>query len=145
MCDVIFGNEYDAEHAMGIDVGIENRGKFTNESFINTSGMVMRKYPHVKSIVTTRRGNVNASHNKLRALMFDGTRLEETDTYSITHIVDRVGGGDAFTAGVIFGMIQWPAQQQKILNFAIAASSLKHTIMGDANLVSLQEVEDFIK
>ncbi|GAF04969.1 sugar kinase [Saccharicrinis fermentans] len=145
MCDVIFGNEYDAEHAMEIDVGRDNRGKFSNESFINTSGMVMRKYPRVKSIVTTRRGSINASHNTLRALMFDGTMLHETSTYSITHIVDRVGGGDAFTAGVIFGMLQWPANYEKIINFGIAASSLKHTIMGDANLVSLQEVEDFMK
>ncbi|WP_066629093.1 sugar kinase [Labilibacter marinus] len=145
MCDVIFGNEYDAEQAMGIDVGENIRGKFTNESFVSSSKMVMEKYPNIKKIVTTRRGNINASHNTLRGLMFNGQELFETSTYEITHIVDRVGGGDAFTAGVIYGLLDHSKIVQDTLNFAVAASSFKHTIMGDANMVSVDEVEEYMK
>ncbi|MGQ1784139.1 MULTISPECIES: PfkB family carbohydrate kinase [unclassified Saccharicrinis] len=145
MCDVIFGNEYDAEQAMGIEVGESIRGKFTKESFISSSKMVMEKYPKIKNIVTTRRGNVSASHNKLQGLMFNGKELIETPIYEITHIVDRVGGGDAFTAGVIYGMLNWLTDHQRTLNFALAASSLKHTILGDANLVTVDEVERNMK
>ena len=72
--------------------------------------------------------------------MYDGHTLFEAPTYQITHIVDRVGGGDSFMAGLIYGLINFPDDDQKALNFAIAASCLKHTIYGDANLVTVEEV-----
>ncbi len=141
-CDIIFGNEYDAEHAMGIEVDDNIRGKFSNESFILSSKLVMKTYPKVKKIITTRRGNINASNNTLRGLVYDGKDLIESPTYSITHIVDRVGGGDAFTGGVLYGLLTWPDDTYKILNFGIAASSLKHTVVGDSNQVTVEEVEE---
>ncbi|MCW3787712.1 sugar kinase [Plebeiibacterium sediminum] len=142
MCDIVFGNEYDAEHAMGIEVDDSIRGKFTNDSFIQSSQLVMKTYPKIKKIITTRRGNINASNNTLRGLVFDGSGLIETPTYSITHIVDRVGGGDAFTAGILYGLLMWPEDCNRILNFGIAASCLKHTVKGDSNQVTIEEVEE---
>ena len=63
------------------------------------------------------------------------------DAYQITHIVDRVGGGDSFMGGLIYGLLKYPNDDQKALDFASAASCLKHTIKGDANLVTVEEVE----
>ena len=65
----------------------------------------------------------------------------KSPTYQITHIVDRVGGGDSFMGGLIYGMLTWPDDDQKALDFAVAASCLKHTIYGDANQVTVDEVE----
>ncbi len=141
MCDLIFGNEYDAEQAMGIEVDDNIRGKFTNESFVLASELVMNAYPKIKKIITTRRGNINASNNTLRGLIYDGKKLIESPVYSITHIVDRVGGGDAFTGGILYGFLTWPDDCNRMLNFGIAASSLKHTVTGDSNQVTVEEVE----
>ena len=73
--------------------------------------------------------------------MYDGNNMFETRQYQITDIVDRVGGGDSFMGGVIYGLLTYPEDDQKALNFAVAASCLKHTIKGDVNLVTVEEVE----
>ncbi len=73
--------------------------------------------------------------------MFDVTQFYDAPTYLITHIVDRVGGGDSFMGGLIYGLLTYPDDDQKALDFAVAASSLQHTIYGDANLVTVAEVE----
>ena len=67
--------------------------------------------------------------------------MYESPQYQITDIVDRVGGGDSFMGGLIYGLLKHPGDDQRALNFAVAASCLKHTIKGDANLVSVAEVE----
>ncbi|GAB6012796.1 PfkB family carbohydrate kinase, partial [Viscerimonas tarda] len=72
-------------------------------------------------------------------------KLYQSKRYDITHIVDRVGGGDSFMGGLIYGLISYPADDQKALEFAVAASCLKHTIYGDFNLVSVPEVENLMK
>jgi 2-dehydro-3-deoxygluconokinase len=72
--------------------------------------------------------------------MYDGKTLFESPQYQITHIVDRVGGGDSFMGGLIYGLLKYPEDDQNALNFAVAASCLKHTIKGDANLVTIEEV-----
>ena len=77
--------------------------------------------------------------------MWDGTKLYESPVYQITHIVDRVGGGDSFMGGLIYGLLNYPNDDQKALNFAVAASCLKHTIEGDYNLVSIDEVEKLMQ
>lgn len=82
----------------------------------------------------------SASHNTWSGVLYDGEKLYEAPTYEITHIVDRVGGGDSFMAGLIYGLLNFQ-DDQKALNFAVAASCLKHTIIGDANLATIQEVE----
>jgi 2-dehydro-3-deoxygluconokinase len=74
-------------------------------------------------------------------VLYDGKTLYQSPQYQITDIVDRVGGGDAFMGGLIYGLLTYPEDDQNALNFAVAASCLKHTIKGDANLVSIEEVE----
>lgn len=106
---------------------------------------LMEMFPRAKKVVTTLRGSISASHNTWSGALYDGTKLYTAPTYDITHIVDRVGGGDSFMAGLIYGLITWPEDNQKALDFAVAASCLKHTIYGDANLVTVAEVEKLMK
>ena len=98
-------------------------------------------FPRAKKVITTLRGSISASHNTWSGVLWDGKTLFEAPTYQITHIVDRVGGGDSFMAGLIYGLLTYPNDDQKALNFAVAASCLKHTIYGDANLSTTAEVE----
>ncbi len=102
---------------------------------------MMNKFPKAKKVITTLRGSISASHNTWAGVMFDGKNMIQTPQYQITHIVDRVGGGDSFMGGLIYGLKTYKNDDQKALNFAVAASCLKHTIQGDANLVSIAEVE----
>jgi 2-dehydro-3-deoxygluconokinase len=74
-------------------------------------------------------------------VLWNGKELFEAPTYQITHIVDRVGGGDSFMGGLIYGLLTWPENEQKALNFAVAASCLKHTIYGDYNQATVEEVQ----
>ena len=101
----------------------------------------MKMFPRAKKVITTLRGSISASHNSWSGVLYDGETLYEAPTYQITHIVDRVGGGDSFMGGLIYGLLKYPEDDQNALDFAVAASCLKHTIKGDANLVSIAEVE----
>ena len=91
-------------------------------------------------MVVTLRGAINANHNTWGGVLFDGQNLLESKRYDITDIVDRVGGGDSFMGGLIFGLLHYD-NDQDALEFATAASCLKHTIKGDFNGVTIQEVE----
>ena len=93
-----------------------------------------------RKIVTTLRGTISASHNTYTGLLWDGQELHASPTYQLTHIVDRVGGGDSFMGGLIHGLLKWPEDPTMALRFGVAASALKHTIPGDVNLVSEAEV-----
>ncbi len=84
-------------------------------------------------------------HNTWSGVLFDGRKFYEAPVYEITHIIDRVGGGDSFMGGLIYGLITYTGDDQKALNFAVAASCLKHTIPGDFNMVSVAEVEQLMK
>ena len=92
-------------------------------------------------MITTLRGSISASHNTWAGVLYDGHEMYESAQYQITDIVDRVGGGDSFMGGLIYGLLQYPDDDQNALDFAVAASCLKHTIKGDANLVTVPEVE----
>jgi 2-dehydro-3-deoxygluconokinase len=102
---------------------------------------LMKQFPRCKKVITTLRGSVSASHNSWSGVLYDGNELYKAPNYEITHIVDRVGGGDSFMGGLIYGLLSYPQDDQKALNFAVAASCLKHTITGDYNRVTVQEVE----
>ena len=78
-------------------------------------------------------------------MLFSDGKLYQSPHYDITHIVDRVGGGDSFMGGLIYGLLTYTDDDQKALNFAVAASCLKHTIFGDYNQVSVAEVENLMK
>jgi 2-dehydro-3-deoxygluconokinase len=142
-CDIILGNEEDAAMALGIgpeDVDVTN-GHVSAEAYLSVSKNIMKAFPRCKKVITTLRGSINANHNTWSGVLYDGDTLYKAPVYQITHIVDRVGGGDSFMGGLIYGMLTYGTDMQKALNFAVAASCLKHTIYGDFNRVSVEEVE----
>lgn len=146
-CDVILGNEEDAEMALdispeGVDV---TDGHVSADAYLSVSQKIMKQFPRCKKVITTLRGSVSASHNTWSGVLYDGKKLYEAPTYQITHIVDRVGGGDSFMGGLIYGLLTYPDDMQSALNFAVAASCLKHTIYGDYNRVTVAEVEKLMK
>lgn len=97
--------------------------------------------PRARKVIITLRGSINANHNTWGGVLYADNRLYESRRYDITHIVDRVGGGDSFMGGLIYGLLSYPGDDQKALDFAVAASCLKHTIYGDFNQVTVEEVE----
>ena len=111
------------------------------EAFLSVCQQMMNKFPRARKVITTLRGSISASHNTWAGVMYDGETMYESPQYQITDIVDRVGGGDSFMGGLIYGLLKYPEDDQNALNFAVAASCLKHTIKGDANLVTVAEVE----
>lgn len=141
--DIILGNEEDAAmvlgiHPEGVDV---TAGHVEAAAYESVSRQIMAQFPRCKKVITTLRGSINANHNSWSGVLWNGTDLLVAPTYQITHIVDRVGGGDSFMGGLIYGLLTWPDNDQKALNFAVAASCLKHTIYGDFNRVTVDEVE----
>lgn len=141
--DVILGNEEDAEKVLGIKPeGVDVTGGHVEAAaYESVSKQIIAKFPHCKKVITTLRGSINANHNSWSGVLWDGKVLHEAPTYQITDIVDRVGGGDSFMGGLIYGMLTYNGDDQKALNFAVAASCLKHTIYGDYNQVTVEEVE----
>ena len=138
-------NEEDAEkhfgiHPEGLDVH-KHGHDVKAESFLSVCKQMMVKFPKAKKVITTLRGSISASHNTWAGVLYDGFNMYETTQYQITDIVDRVGGGDSFMGGLIYGLLKYPEDDQNALDFAVAASCLKHTIKGDANLVTVNEVE----
>ena len=142
-CDIILGNEEDADMVFGIKPeGVDVKsGHVEAAAYESVGKQLMAKFPKAKKIIITLRGSINASHNSWSGVLWDGKKLIEAPTYQITHIVDRVGGGDSFMGGLIYGLITYPDNDQKALDFAVAASCLKHTIKGDFNRVTVDEVE----
>jgi len=141
-CDIILGNEEDAEMVLGIrPEGVDViQGNVEAEAYLSVSQQIMKQFPFCKKVITTLRGSVNANHNSWSGVLYDGRQLFAAPVYQITHIVDRVGGGDSFMGGLIYGLLNYPYNDQKALDFAVAASSLKHTIYGDYNRVTVAEV-----
>ena len=143
-CDVILGNEEDAEKHFGLHpegVDVTHGGSVDGKAYLSVLKQLQEMFPRAKKVITTLRGSISASHNSWSGVLYDGNKLYEAPTYEITHIVDRVGGGDSFMAGLIFGLLTYKDDDQKALEFAVAASCLKHTIKGDANLSTVAEVE----
>lgn len=144
-CDIILGNEEDAEKVFGIkpegfDVA-HTGGEVNAAEFESVCTQMMKKFPRAKKVIITLRGSINANHNTWGGVLYADGKLHESKRYDITHIVDRVGGGDSFMGGLIYGLLTYSEDDQKTLDFAVAASCLKHTIYGDFNLVSVAEVE----
>jgi len=146
-CDVILGNEEDAEKHFGLHpegVDVTHGGSVDGKAYLSVLKQLMEMFPRAKKVITTLRGSISASHNTWSGVLYDGSTLYEAPTYDITHIVDRVGGGDSFMGGLIYGLLRYPDDDQNALNFAVAASCLKHTIFGDANLATVAEVESLM-
>ena len=147
-CDVILGNEEDAEKVFGIKPegfdAASTLGEVDAAAFRSVCSQLMARFPRAKKVVITLRGSINADHNTWGGVLFDGETLYRSPRYDITDIVDRVGGGDSFMGGLIYGLLTYD-DDQRALNFAAAASALKHTIYGDFNMVSVAEVENLMK
>ena len=146
-CDVILGNEEDAEkhfgiHPEGVDVTRED--SMDAMAYQSVCQQLMTRFPRCKKAIITLRGSISASHNTWTGVLYNGKELLVAPSYNITHMVDRVGGGDSFMGGLIYGLLTYPDDQQA-LNFAVAASCLKHSIYGDANLVTVGEVQQLMK
>ena len=147
-CDIILGNEEDAEKVFGIkpegfDVA-HTGGEVNAAEFESVCTQLQKRFPRAKKVIITLRGSINANHNTWGGVLYSD-KLYQSKRYDITHIVDRVGGGDSFMGGLIYGLISYPTDDQKALEFAVAASCLKHTIYGDFNLVTVPEVENLLK
>jgi len=145
-CDIILGNEEDADKVFSIkpDQGDVISGHVDAAAYESVCRQLKQRFPRAEKIIITLRGSINANHNTWSGVLWNGRRLLLAPTYDITHIVDRVGGGDSFMGGLIYGLLTYSNDDQKALNFAVAASCLKHTIPGDFNLVSVEEVEKLI-
>lgn len=148
-CDIILGNEEDAEKVFeikpeGFDV-TKTGGDIEGAKFESVCKQLMEKFPRAKKVIITLRGSINANHNTWGGVLYSNGKLYQSRRYDITHIVDRVGAGDSFMGGLIYGFLNYPNDDQHALEFAVAASCLKHTIYGDFNLVSVAEVENLMK
>lgn len=148
-CDIILGNEEDAEKVFGIkpegfDV-TATAGEVNAAEFESVCTQLMQRFLRARKVIITLRGSINANHNTWGGVLYDGKQLFQSPRYDITHIVDRVGGGDSFMGGLIYGLLTYPQDDQQALNFAVAASCLKHTIYGDYNEVTVKEVENLMK
>lgn len=141
LCDILIGNEKDAERVFGIHP--ERLQTVSDEE--DVFRQMSLRFPQLKGIASTRRGSISASHNTWSAIYWDCHTLYRSKSYDIIPIVDRVGGGDAFTSGLIYGLLTYKMNKQMALEFAVAASCLKHTIPGDVNRVSLCEVENLME
>ena len=145
--DIILGNEEDCEKVFGIKPkdfdAAKTNGNVDQSSFLSVCQQMMERFPRCKKMVVTLRGAINANHNTWGGVLYNGKELIESRRYDITDIVDRVGGGDSFMGGLIFGLLHYQ-DDRKSLEFATAASCLKHTLKGDYNWVTVQEVENLM-
>ncbi len=145
LVDVGIANEEDCQMALGIEAKSDvHSGKLDVGAYEDLCETVLAKYPHLKMIAVTLRESHNASANGWSACLHDRKQFHLSRKYEITHIVDRVGGGDSFAGGLIYGLHggQSPADA---LEFAVAASCLKHSIPGDFARLSVEDVQGLLK
>lgn len=141
LCDVAIGNEEDAAQVFGIhapDTDV-TAGQVEATKYRAVCEALNARFPGLKTIAITLRGSLSASHNTWSGILWDQGQVYVGPDYDITHIVDRVGGGDSFMGGLIYGLRNY-SDKQTALDFAVAASALKHTVFGDFNLVTVDEV-----
>jgi hypothetical protein len=141
--DVCIGNEEDAQLCLGFKPDADVEGGKTDASGYHAIFKQMAQDFGFKYVASTLRESFSATHNGWKALIYDGTHFYESKRYDIEPIIDRVGGGDSFSAGLIHGLLT-KNNQAEALEFAVATSALKHTINGDFNLVSIEEVEALV-
>ncbi|HEY8392374.1 MAG TPA: sugar kinase [Capillibacterium sp.] len=138
--DVAIGNEEDAEKVFGIKAGRTDvtSGRLDREGYEEVARQLVERFGFAQ-VALTLRESLSASDNNWSALLYDGRTFYHSRVYKV-HIVDRVGGGDSFAGGLIYALLSGKTLQEA-LEFAVAASALKHSIFGDFNLVSAAEVE----
>ncbi len=141
--DLIVANEEDIQKSLGIEPeGIDvTQGHLNTDDYRKLAERVKKVYPNLQEVAITLRESLSADHNRWSACLAGRTGFYLSKKYDITDIIDRVGGGDSFSAGIIYGLLNFPHDEEKALNFAVAASALKHSIPGDFNLTNLEEVQ----
>jgi 2-dehydro-3-deoxygluconokinase len=143
--DIAIGNEEDCEKVFGIKgANVTVADQVSPEKYREVADKVMERFPNLKKVGVTLRGSVSATFNTWSAVLYDGTKLYTTTKYDITNVVDRVGSGDAFTGALIYSFLTGKSDQEA-LDFATAASALKHSMPFDLNLVSKEEVESLVR
>ena len=143
--NVGIANEEDCEKALGITAGVDvHSGALDRERYRRMAESVFDAFPNLEKQVITLRESHSADYNGWSAVLYNGKELLSSRPYEISDIVDRVGGGDSFAAGLIYGLITY-GDDQRALEFATAASCLKHSIAGDFNRVSVSEVESLMR
>ena len=130
-CDVVLGDGFAFEHYFGIN-------GLSEEDFLR---QLFGMFPQLKYAAMTSRQGFSASHNAYKGYLFDGHQFIDSKTYDIPDIIDRIGAGDAFMSGLVYGILQYSEHLTKVVEFATAAATLKHYIKGDFNLSTPEEVE----
>jgi 2-dehydro-3-deoxygluconokinase len=133
-CDFIVAGVTDIENCLGI----------SGDKFEDACEKMVKKYPSIRKVATTNRVTINSSHQQLKGILWNGKETLESREHDLHPIIDRVGAGDAFMAGLIFGNLKKMSDQQTI-DFATAAGALKHTIEGDVNVSTVGEIEAVVK
>ncbi|GAB3887483.1 sugar kinase [Spirosoma agri] len=129
-CTLVLGNKSLFSELYGV----------VGSTFIESGMAMMRRFPTIRYITDTKRNSLSASHNQLSAKLFDGDMVHKSRVYDVQPIVDRIGTGDAYMAGLIYGLLTFK-NPQRAVEFGAAASALKHTIAGDVNLATVTEIE----
>jgi len=143
--DVMIANEEDCEKIFGVKgADVKFAEQVSATAYLNVAEQMKKRFPNIKKIAITLRGSLSATHNKWSAALYEGEKLYTARQYDIENIVDRIGSGDAFTGALIYSLLSGK-NNQSALDFATAASALKHTIPFDLNLVSVEEVDSLVK
>ncbi|MGB5667502.1 MAG: sugar kinase [Maribacter sp.] len=114
-----------------------------DDNFQVLAKQLIELFPNIKKVVKKTRRTISASHNQIQGKLWNGKEYIKTDMLNITHIIDRVGTGDAFAAGLVYGLLHY--EDVQALDFATAACALKHTVPGDVNMVSLENVQSLME
>jgi len=143
--DLAIGNEEDCEKVFGIKgADVKVAGEVSAERYLGVARELTKRFPNLKKVGITLRGSISATHNTWSAVLYDGKQLYSTIKYDITNVIDRLGSGDAFTGALIYCLLSGK-DDQEALDFATAASALKHSIPFDLNLVNVEEVQSLVR
>jgi len=146
--NVLFGSHDEYRKILKISTpdfkAVDTDYQMDTAGFEMSAKKVADMFPKCKKIFIELRNTINANHNTLAGVLYSDKSLKQSRVYDITHVVDCVGVGDAFVGGMIYGLIAYPDNDQKALDFAQAASCLKNTIQGDFNLITVAEVENLM-
>jgi 2-dehydro-3-deoxygluconokinase len=138
-------NEEDCQMSLGVKLDVDvHSGELDSAKYEAMAKKVLEEFPNLKKQVITLRESYSADRNGWSACIYNGEQFFVSRRYEITDIVDRVGGGDSFAGGLVYGLLTYE-EDQKALEFATAASCLKHSINGDFNRVTVPEVEALMK
>ncbi|NLK13232.1 MAG: sugar kinase [Spirochaetales bacterium] len=144
--DVIIANEEDIQKCLGIEANVDvTSGELDTNVYKTLTEEVKKQFPNISVIGVTLRESRSADVNGWSAALNGKTGFYLSRSYEITDIVDRVGGGDSFSAGLIYALSEYGDDEEYVINFAVAASALKHSISGDFNLTTLNEVKALVK